>query len=242
MSGHRFSVAEDVFERFPDYVVGWLSASFTPEHVDTAAVTALLRATEDRVQKIHQDKDLKQLPEINAWRSAFSSLGWSGSKYPSSVEALIKRVARGGSLPSINPPVDLANSVSLTYCVPVGCHDLDQTEHLQVRLAENGDTFYPMGDGAEEAPDPGEIIYTSAHEVRTRRWVWRQSRNALVTCESSWIFVPVDGFLDVTGSNVEAAVSFLTSAFSEHFGAQIASGWIDRSAPYAQLSRLQIDE
>ncbi len=33
----------------------------------------------------------------------------------SSVEAMVKRVAKGNFLPSINPVVDLGNSISLKY-------------------------------------------------------------------------------------------------------------------------------
>ena len=242
MTQRQFSVSEQVFEHFPDYVVGWVSASVDQSAADGAAIIALLRAAEARVQVMHSGKDLKEVPAIAAWRGAFSTMGWSASKYPSSVEALVKRVARGGELPSINPAVDLVNAVSLTYTVPAGCHDLDKKMRLEVRPAQSGDIFAPMGNAEEEAPDTGEIVYVSDSDVRTRRWVWRQSRNALVTSASTWIFIPVDGFEDVSGSNVEAAVSFLSTAFGDYFGAATESGWVDRDRPSAYISNLQIDQ
>lgn len=237
MSAWTFSVSPEVFERFPDYIVGWVAARFEPGSGDAVAIENLLRAAEERAQTIHAGKDLKENSAIAVWRSAFATLGWSASKYPSSIEALTKRAVRGLPLPAIHPAVDLVNAVSLTYLVPIGCHDIDRIPHLTVRPSETGDTFLPMGDGDPEELPEGEFVYASGRDIRTRRWVWRQSRLALVADDASWLFCPVDGFAGTTNSNVEAAVAALSSLMSEHLGADVTHGMVDRSNPSVEIAQ-----
>lgn len=207
--------------------MGWVAASFTPESHGAGEVEALLRGAEQRARTVLAGTDLKAHPAIGVWRSTFSSLGWSASKYLSSIEALAKRVVREQPLPSIHPVVDLVNAVSLTYLVPMGCHDMATIDGLAVRPAVEGDEFLPMGDGGPEEPDSGEIVYASGRSVRTRRWVWRQSRLALVGPDASKLFIPVDGF-DATSSNVEAAVSALGETLTVLLGATVQTGQVNR--------------
>jgi DNA/RNA-binding domain of Phe-tRNA-synthetase-like protein len=231
----RFSVSPDIFDAFPDYFVDWVAASFDPLDVDPDAVRTLMNGAAARIQTTLHGTDLKDIDAIAVWRSAFSRAGWSGSKFPPSVEALTKRISRGDTLPDIHPIVNLVNVASLTYLVPVGCHDLATTEHLEVRYGNAADEYLPMGDAATEHPENHEIVYASGNEIRTRRWVWRQSRTALVKPDASRVFIPIDGFVDVTESRVEAATAFINSTLVEVFHAKVQSGRVDRSIPTVEL-------
>jgi DNA/RNA-binding domain of Phe-tRNA-synthetase-like protein len=232
-----FEVAGDVFEEFPGYVVGWVAALIKPELSNDSQITNLLRGAESRTRSVYGGKDPKEFSPVAVWRSAFSGLGWSASKYPSSVEALTKRIVKGYELPSINPAVDLVNAVSLLYTVPLGCHDMDGASTLTVRKSVVNDVFLPMGEAPEESPEPGEIVYASQHRVRTRRWVWRQSRDSLVDGSASWLFFPIDGFDPDTSSNVEAATRFLASACQDYLGASVVTGRVTASGRSVEIER-----
>lgn len=232
---NRFSVSPGIFDAFPDYFVGWVAAAFDPRNVDPDAVRTLMNGAAARIQTTLHGTDLKDIDAIAVWRSAFSRAGWSGSKFPPSVEALTKRISRGDALPDIHPIVNLVNVASLSYLVPVGCHDLASTEHLEVRYGDSADEYLPMGDAAKEHPEENEVVYASGNEIRTRRWVWRQSRSALVKPDASRVFIPVDGFVDVTESRVEAATAFISSTLVEVFHAEVRSGRVDRSASMVEL-------
>ena len=65
--------------------------------------------------------------------------------------------------------------------------------------------FLPFGGGEPELPDPGEVVYVSGGEVRTRRWTWRQSETGKITPETRSVLYPVDGFLDHNREEVLAA-------------------------------------
>jgi DNA/RNA-binding domain of Phe-tRNA-synthetase-like protein len=171
--------------------------------------------------------DPKRIDEIAVWRDAFATCGWTPSKYPSSIEALLKRVSRGQPLPRVSPIVDLSNACSLTHRVPIGSHDiLALRGTLTVRPSEPGDTFVPMGESPPETPDVGEIVYVAGHSVRTRRWVWRQGRDALISPTTTDVFFPIDGFESTTGPNVRAAMAWLADRIEELFGARAQTGLV----------------
>jgi DNA/RNA-binding domain of Phe-tRNA-synthetase-like protein len=57
---------------------------------------------------------------LQAWADVFRVFGAKPQRTPCSAEALRKRVLKDGSLPAIDPVVDLYNAISLRYAIPVG--------------------------------------------------------------------------------------------------------------------------
>ena len=110
----------------------------------------------------------------------------------SSIEATVKRVSKGNVLPSINPIVDLVNSISLKYILPMGAHDLDAlTGEIAIRFSRKGDAFTPLGENLVEVLDNGELVYADSKRIRTRRWIWRQSNIGKINENSKNIFLPL---------------------------------------------------
>ncbi len=201
-----FRIDRTVFELFPDARFSAVVVRGANNLGENARVERLLDEAAERVRSDFSGGDPKSHPNIAAWRDAFSARGWTPSKYLSSIEALVRRIAKGGDMPRISPAVDLANSVSLTYLVPIGAHDLSTAPSgIEVRIATKNDRFQPMGDAPDETPDIGEIVYVHEHDVRTRRWVWRQSRTGLISPRSSDLLFPIDGFTPATDDAVHQA-------------------------------------
>jgi DNA/RNA-binding domain of Phe-tRNA-synthetase-like protein len=53
-------------------------------------------------------------PHLDAWRDAYEAFGAKPQRTPCSAKALRKRCERDGSLPPVNPIVDLYNAISLS--------------------------------------------------------------------------------------------------------------------------------
>ncbi|MGM0652616.1 MAG: phenylalanine--tRNA ligase beta subunit-related protein [Bacillota bacterium] len=71
---------------------------------------------------------------LQPYREAFKKMSINPNKFPCSVEALSARAVKSGTLPDINPIVNLVNTYSLKNTLPMGAHDLDQTEsNIEVR-------------------------------------------------------------------------------------------------------------
>ena len=116
----------------------------------------------------------------------------------------------------------------------MGAHDLDTIdEGLDVRLAEEGDTFIPFGSTEEEKPDPGEAVYASGNEIRTRRWTWRQSERGKITEDTKAILFPIDGFSDVNAEEVHKAADELVELLHRYFGdgIEIETGFVSKEQP-----------
>lgn len=151
-----------------------------------------------------------------------------------SIEALLTRIAKGKGFPHINAAVDLGNAVSIKHRLPMGAHDLDTiADGVDVRLAEEGDTFIPFGSTEEEAPDVGEAVYACGHEIRTRRWTWRQSERGKITENTKAILFPIDGFSDVNTAEVQAAADELVALLKKYFGEglEIETGTVTKEQP-----------
>lgn len=185
----HFSVEDRLFQLFPLLKIGVLvcrieNTSYGEDRLEP--VLANLRS--DFSFEKPQDH-----PNVLVWREAFKKLGISASKYYSSIEALLRRALKGGPFPRINPVVDLYNSISLKYLVPMGGHAIEPIEgNICLGFAEGDEPFFPMEGGEQEFPDKGEVVYKDEKEILTRRWVWRQCSKDRVTADTKTVFIPID--------------------------------------------------
>jgi DNA/RNA-binding domain of Phe-tRNA-synthetase-like protein len=172
------------------------------------------------------------LPEIQAWRRAFSAMGLKPTQYRCASESLLRRFRKEGALPSIHPLIDLCNAVSLAYAVPVAVFDAARlTDSLEVRYA-TGTEPYQTFSGAVEHPEPGEVIFAdAAGHAHARRWTNRQSGASAVRDTTSTTLIVAEA-LHATASEdiarlVAALADELTTVWSVHPKATV----LTRSAP-----------
>lgn len=112
-----------------------------------------------------------------AWADVFRQFGAKPQRTPCSAEALLKRVQRDGTLPSIDPVVDLYNAISIKYAVPVGGENYEAYVGPPKLVVANGnELFDTMKEGlpANESPEVGEVVWRDDIGVTCRRWNWRQ--------------------------------------------------------------------
>ena len=89
-------------------------------------------------------------------------------------------------------------------------------------------------DGSDDAPVAPEIVYAAGKDIRTRRWVWRQSQTALVSNLASNIFYPIDGFDPDTYHAVCAAMNFIAETCRSHLSENVEIGLV--TAQYPEFS------
>lgn len=78
---------------------------------------------------------------------------------------------------------------------------------IYIRFSKKGDKFVAFGSKEEEELEDGELIYCVGNEVRTRRWIWRQSEKGKITEETTDVFFPIDGFKDKNYNSVINAMN-----------------------------------
>lgn len=102
----RFFIAPDIFEAYPDVVIGCVVIR------DLQNSKAL---PEDFYSSIHfSDRDLSEDETIQRWRELYRSFGAKPKKYKCSLENL----ASYDDLYQISPLVDIYNAASLNSWMP----------------------------------------------------------------------------------------------------------------------------
>jgi len=178
-----FSVRDDVWHRFPGLLLVVAVARDLDNSDPNPAVLQELRDAEHHLKGSWEFPNAQSHPRIKAWRDAFRQLGLSGKEYPSSIEALARRVLSGGNVPDINPVVNCYNARSLRYLVPAGGWDVAGLPGgtIVLGLTTGTEQFRELGSAAATPVGRGEVSYLAADTVITRHFVWRQSETAKVT-------------------------------------------------------------
>ena len=149
---------------------------------------------------------------------------------------MTRRVLKGDPIPKINPLVDLYNSLSLKYLVPMGGHDLDTLEgNIHLRFAEGWEPFTPMGGGETITVPKGELVYRDDREVLTRNWVWRQCEKDKVTERTKNVFIPIDVLGEVGRERANEILQELSLLLPKFLGGTLLTTLLDRETPFSEF-------
>ena len=181
----RFVVDSEIWERFPGLRIVLVWGEGIDNRAERPAIERALAEAMGALTNGWSWPNPQSHPHIAAWREAIKETGFSGKKFPSSIEALTRRVVGGKGLGTINPLVDAYNVVSLRHLVPAGGWDLDDLEtrggDLRLCLAEGTESFHAIGADEPVGVEPGEAAYVVGDQVVTRHFVWRQSELGKLT-------------------------------------------------------------
>ncbi len=229
-----YQVSKEFIEKLPTAYFGAVAVRGLDNTREIPELEQMLAENVVSCEAYFAGKKPKETEDIVPYRMAFTSLGINPNKFLCSIEALLTRIAKGKGFPHINAAVDLGNAVSIKHRLPMGAHDLDTIdEGLDVRVAEEGDTFIPFGSTEEEKPDPGEAVYASGNEIRTRRWTWRKSERCNITEDTKAFLFAFDGFSDVNAEEVHKSADELVELLHRYFGdgIEIETGFVSKEEP-----------
>jgi DNA/RNA-binding domain of Phe-tRNA-synthetase-like protein len=206
MEHFSYSIAPEIFEKFPGYVRGVVIAHQVTNGPSSPELVQLMREAEASVRARVNVEQIAEEPHIKAWREAYRAFGAKPSEFRSSIEAMARRAGRGDELPSISALVDLGNIMSLRHMLPAGAHAIDLLKgDIELRFATGDEDFVAFGSEELEHPLPGEVIFveSSTKTVLTRRWTWRQGNHTLTLPETAALEFNVDGRAEVEEAAAE---------------------------------------
>ena len=114
----RFLVAPEVFAMFPGAVLGVIVARGVDNAGEPPGVEAGLRQEEARVRELFAGQPVTEHPRIAVWREAYRKFGAKPKDHPSSIENLVRRVAKGHALPRTRWSISTTRSRCATCCPP----------------------------------------------------------------------------------------------------------------------------
>ena len=225
----KFEIAKEVFDLLPDAYFGIVAVKGMDNTKEIPQLEAQLAENIAQCEADFAGIKVKNAVEIAPYRDAFKAIGINPNRYMCSIEALLDRIAKGKGFPHINAIVDMGNAVSIKYRLPIGAHDMvTVAESLDVRFANGEDTFIPFGSTEADNPEEKEVVYVSDHQVRTRRWTWRQSEIGKIQESTTDVLFPIDGFAGINKDQVEAAAKELAEMAEKYFGMEAQIGFIDK--------------
>lgn len=224
-----FQHSDEIWSGHPELVAGVLVATgITADAVveprietfNTLAKARLAAGTE------------ADLPEIQAWRRTFSTMGLKPTRYRCASESLLRRFRKEGALPRIHPLVDLCNAVSLAFAIPVAALDVARISgHLEVRHAAGEENYLTLS-GEPENPEPGEVSFVdAAGHAHARRWTNRQSGHSAVRDTTRTVLIIAEGVHSSAATDVPDLIATLADALSGVWPATMRTATLSRSAP-----------
>jgi DNA/RNA-binding domain of Phe-tRNA-synthetase-like protein len=181
-----------------------------------------------------------ELPEIQAWRRAFSKIGLKPTQYRCASEALLRRLRKEGSLPRIHPLVDLCNAASAAFAIPVAALDLARiADYVEVRYATGSETYAAFS-GEIEHPEPGEVVFADgAGQAHARRWTNRQSAASAVRDQTTTVLIVAEALHATAGTDVERLVVELADEIGRAWSTAVATQMLSSGSPRFELCAIE---
>jgi len=212
------AIDPQVLQRFPGLKLAVVVVENFPQDRNPGEWDDDLRRSEAATRTILSTETLTSHPVIREWREAYRSFGLPPGTYRSSVEALLRRILSGKTLPSIHPAVDLYNLISIQHLLPVGAFDLERVEGpIRLVFAEGTERFVRLGAEEPESLQPGEVVYRDDTEVLCRGWNYRESSKSSIRPSTKQLAFVLEGLEATSHQSLQDAAEELCRGLEQRY-------------------------
>lgn len=231
-------VAEPAFwELFPQAEIGIVVAKGIDNSQESSESVKAALAEANKAALAHvPDPTLSANAVVAVWREAFQKFKTKkGAR--SSIEALLKRASTSREVGSINPLVDIYNTVSLTYALPCGGEDIDAfAGDLRLTVTQGGDAFRALGDESDSETLPGEVCYLDDAGAVCRCWNWRDGVRTMLTESTTNAFLILESVDPARHDDLVRALDDLAARTKEALGGDVEARIVTKDSPELALS------
>ena len=228
----KFIMEQPYLEIFPESKIGILVCKGIDNHIkDEDKYADFLKECQQLAHRHIENPEFTQNPIIRTWRDAFYKFKTKkGARC--SIEALLKRVAKGNSIGTINPLVDIYNGISLKYGVPIGGEDIDKFDgDNRLTVAEGGEEFVTYGSDKSEPPYPGEVVYKDNAGAICRCFNWRESVRTMLTEETTNAFMIIETVAGERDDVMDQALEEMKAMIESELGGTVTKHIASAEAP-----------
>ncbi|MGU8478151.1 B3/B4 domain-containing protein [Clostridium perfringens] len=215
----KFIIEDDFWELFPNAKIGIITCNGIDNTIkDENQYKDMISQGEKEALNHLPNEEFSSNEVIKVWRDAFKKFKTKkGAR--SSVEALLKRVSTGKGLGTINPLVDIYNSISLKYAMPCGGEDMDKfIGDIRLTKATGDESFITLGSDKSEPPYDGELVYKDDEGAICRCWNWRESVRTMLTEDTKNAFLCIELVDENREKEFENALKELSQLVKESLG------------------------
>ncbi|MCC0707065.1 B3/4 domain-containing protein [Clostridioides sp. ES-S-0190-01] len=215
----KFVVEDEFWNLFPSSKIGVVICKDIDNSIkDKEEYKEMILQGEKDALKHLKDLEFSNNQVIKVWREAFKKFKTKkGAR--SSIEALLKRVHNGNHIATINPLVDIYNSISLKYALPCGGEDIDKfMGDIRLTRAVGNEEFIPLGTEENSSPYEGEIVYKDNEGAICRCWNWREAVRTMLTENTNNAFLCIELVDESRFEEFENALNYLAKTVQENLG------------------------
>jgi DNA/RNA-binding domain of Phe-tRNA-synthetase-like protein len=215
----KFVVEDDFWSLFPSVSIGVVICQGTDNSIkDEEHYKDMIYNSEKEALKYLKNAEFSSNEVIKVWREAFQKFKTKkGAR--SSIEALLKRVNNGNHLGTINPLVDIYNSISLRYGLPCGGEDMDKfAGDIRLTKAAGNENFVTLGTDENAPPYEGEIVYKDNEGAICRCFNWRESVRTMLTENTKNAFLCIELIDERRLKEFENALKDLAKTVQDNLG------------------------
>lgn len=215
----KFITEDEFWSLFPNAKIGIIVCRGIDNTIkDESKYIDMISTSEKEALKHLNNEEFSSNEVIKVWREAFQKFKTKkGAR--SSIEALLKRVSNGNNLGTINPLVDIYNSISLKYGLPCGGEDIDTfAGDIRLTKAVGNENFITLGTDENAPPYEGEIVYKDDEGAICRCWNWRESVRTMLTENTKNAFLCIELVDEKRLNEFENALNDLSKLVQENLG------------------------
>ncbi|EOU1559441.1 B3/4 domain-containing protein [Clostridium perfringens] len=215
----KFIIEDDFWELFPNAKIGIITCNGIDNTIkDENQYKDMISQGEKEALTHLPNEEFSSNEVIKVWRDAFKKFKTKkGAR--SSIEALLKRVSTGKGLGTINPLVDIYNSISLKYAMPCGGENMDKfIGDIRLTKATGDESFITLGSDKSEPPYEGEIVYKDDEGAICRCWNWRESVRTMLTEDTKNAFLCIELVDEKREKDFENALKELSQLVEKNLG------------------------
>ncbi len=224
----KFIIEEEFWNLFPDAKIGVIVCHGIDNKIKkTDRYKEIISKAEKKALDHIQNPDFSKNTVIKSWRDAFKKFKTKkGAR--SSIEALLKRVSNENHINTINPLVDIYNSVSLKYAFPCGGEDMDTfSGDIRLTRAVGDEDFVTLGSDKVSPPYQGEIIYKDDKGAICRCWNWRESVRTMLTENTTNAFLCLELIDEDRFEEFKEGLKYLGNTIQENLGGDLTIEILD---------------
>jgi DNA/RNA-binding domain of Phe-tRNA-synthetase-like protein/GNAT superfamily N-acetyltransferase len=228
----HFRHSSEIWRSFPELAVAALFTRGISKEATVPQIATFTSIAESRLSSGPEG----QLPEIQAWRQAFSKMGLKPTQYRCASEALLRRFRKERSLPSIHPLVDLCNAISIAFAIPVAVFDACRIAgYLEVRRATGSEVYLDFS-GQVEAPAAEEVIFAdNSGRAHARRWSNRQSACSAVRDDTHEVLIVAEAMHESGPSDIAKIAIAIARAIEAVWTVSPSVAILNSAAPCFQF-------
>lgn len=215
----KFIVEDDFWRLFPQAKIGVVICQGIDNSMgDEDKYKELLLQAEMKAQTHLNKEEFSSNTVIQIWREAYRKFK-TKKGVRSSIEALLKRVHNGNHIGTINPLVDIYNSISLSYGLPCGGENIDKfTGNFRLTKAKGNEEFITLGSDENSPPYEGELVYKDDDGTICRCLNWRESSRTMLTESTKNAVLCIELIDDSRYEEFEKALNELSNLIDKNLG------------------------